>query len=111
MAKLPRIELHDDLAVITARIDQMVAEAREWWYQTSDEDLSVKIGDRAHEFLLRSLHDDNPEAVIDVLMYHAAEIGVLYCLQQWGANLARFDAAREGYVEPDSDRFPEEDSD
>ena len=111
MAKLPRTELEDDLSVITARMDQMVAQAREWWYHTADEDLSVKIGDRAHEFLVRSLHDDNPDAVIDVLMYYAAEIGVLYCLQQWGASIARFDAAREGYVEPDPDRFPEEDSD
>ena len=98
-------QLEEDNAVVTARLDQMVAQAKTYFYAVSDTDIAVKIGDRAYEFLQRSLHaddhGDSEEAAIDALMYYCAEIGVLYCLHAWGANLARFDAAREGYVEED----------
>jgi hypothetical protein len=99
VAPLPRMKIRDDVAVITARIDQMVEEARQYWRLTSDEEIAVKLGDRALNYFHQSLRECNEESIFDALMYHAAEIGILYCVQQWGASLARFDAAREGYVE------------
>lgn len=97
--------LEEDNAVVTARLDQMVAQAKTYFYEVSDTDIAVKIGERAYEFLQRSLHaehnGDNEQAAIDALMYYCSEIGVLYCLHAWGAHLARCDAAREGYVDED----------